>query len=45
MTTFQNAPNFRPDHTPVTTPQPCVTIATWGENHVPYGMMPACARQ
>ena len=42
MSTFQEVPgrtNFGPDHALVTTPQPCVMIATWDENHVPDVMM------
>jgi len=48
MTTFQEVPgrkNFGPDHALVTTPQPCVMIATWDENHVPDVMMAAWAGQ
>ena len=48
MSTFQEVPgrkNFGPDHALVTTPQPCVMIATWDENHVPDVMMAAWAGQ
>ena len=48
MTTFQEVPgrtNFGPDDALVTTPQPCVMIATWDENHVPDVMMAAWAGQ
>ena len=48
MSTFQEVPgrtNFGPDHALVTTPQPCVMIATWDENHVPNVMMAAWAGQ
>ena len=37
--------NFGPDHALVTTPQPCVMIATWDENHMPDVMMAAWAGQ
>ena len=37
--------NFGPDHALVTTPQPCVMIATWDENHTPDVMMAAWAGQ
>ncbi len=37
--------NFGPNHTLVTTPQPCVMIATWDENHNPDVMMAAWAGQ
>lgn len=48
MNTFQEVPsrtNFGPDHALVTTPQPCVMIATWDENHTPDVMMAAWAGQ
>ena len=48
MSTFQEVPgrkNFGPDHALVTTPQPCVMIATWDENHTPDVMMAAWAGQ
>ena len=35
---FNNVPgrkNFGPDHALVTTPQPCVMIATWDKDHNP----------
>lgn len=37
--------NFGPDHALVTTPQPCVMIATWDKNHTPDVMMAAWAGQ
>ena len=37
--------NFGPDHALVTTPQPCVMIATWDKDHVPDVMMAAWAGQ
>ena len=37
--------NFGPDHALVTTPQPCVMIATWDENRNPDVMMAAWAGQ
>ena len=37
--------NFGPEHALVTTPQPCVMIATWDENHIPDVMMAAWAGQ
>ena len=37
--------NFGPDHALMTTPQPCVMIATWDKNHVPDVMMAAWAGQ
>ena len=37
--------NFGPNHALVTTPQPCVMIATWDENHNPDVMMAAWAGQ
>ena len=37
--------NFGPEHALMTTPQPCVMIATWDENHVPDVMMAAWAGQ
>jgi flavin reductase (DIM6/NTAB) family NADH-FMN oxidoreductase RutF len=37
--------NFGPEHALVTTPQPCVMIATWDENHTPDVMMAAWAGQ
>ncbi|MBQ8051591.1 MAG: flavin reductase family protein [Bacteroidaceae bacterium] len=37
--------NFGPDHALVTTPQPCVMIATWDENKNPDVMMAAWAGQ
>ncbi len=45
---FNNVPgrkNFGPDHALVTTPQPCVMIATWDKNHNPDVMMAAWAGQ
>ena len=35
--------NFGPNHALVTTPQPCVMIATWDENKTPDVMMAAWA--
>ena len=37
--------NFGPDHALVTTPQPCVMIATWDKDHHPDVMMAAWAGQ
>lgn len=37
--------NFGPNHTLVTTPQPCVMIATWDADHNPDVMMAAWAGQ
>lgn len=37
--------NFGPDHALVTTPQPCVMIATWNKDHTPDVMMAAWAGQ
>ena len=37
--------NFGPNHALVTTPQPCVMIATWDENKNPNVMMAAWAGQ
>ena len=37
--------NFGPAHALMTTPQPCVMIATWDENHTPDVMMAAWAGQ
>ena len=37
--------NFGPDHALVTTPQPCVMIATWDKDHNPDVMMAAWAGQ
>lgn len=37
--------NFGPNRALVTTPQPCVMIATWDENHTPNVMMAAWAGQ
>ena len=37
--------NFGPDHALVTTPQPCVMIATWDQDHHPDVMMAAWAGQ
>lgn len=37
--------NFGPNHALVTTPQPCVMIATWDKNHNPDVMMAAWAGQ
>ena len=37
--------NFGPDHALVTTPQPCVMIATWDKDHTPDVMMAAWAGQ
>ncbi len=37
--------NFGPNHALVTTPQPCVMIATWDENRKPDVMMAAWAGQ
>ena len=37
--------NFGPDHALVTTPQPCVMIATWDKAHTPDVMMAAWAGQ
>jgi flavin reductase (DIM6/NTAB) family NADH-FMN oxidoreductase RutF len=47
-TTFQNVPgrkNFGPEHALMTTPQPCVMIATWDKDHNPDVMMAAWAGQ
>ena len=47
-TSFQNVPgrkNFGPEHALVTTPQPCVMIATWDKDHNPDVMMAAWAGQ
>lgn len=37
--------NFGPDHALMTTPQPCVMIATWNKGHTPDVMMAAWAGQ
>lgn len=37
--------NFGPNHALVTTPQPCVMVATWDEDHTPDVMMAAWAGQ
>ena len=37
--------NFGPDHALMTTPQPCVMIATWDQDHTPDVMMAAWAGQ
>lgn len=37
--------NFGPDHALMTTPQPCVMIATWDKDHTPDVMMAAWAGQ
>lgn len=37
--------NFGPDHALMTTPQPCVMIATWNKDHTPDVMMAAWAGQ
>ena len=37
--------NFGPEHALVTTPQPCVMIATWDKDHTPDMMMAAWAGQ
>ena len=37
--------NFRPAHALMTTPQPCVMIATWDKDHTPDVMMAAWAGQ
>ncbi len=37
--------NFGPKHALMTTPQPCVMIATWDKNHTPDVMMAAWAGQ
>ena len=37
--------NFGPNHALVTTPQPCVMIATWDKDHNPDVMMAAWAGQ
>ena len=45
---FQNVAgrkNFGPDHALMTTPQPCVMIATWDQDHTPDVMMAAWAGQ
>ena len=45
---FQNVAgrkNFGPDHALITTPQPCVMIATWDQDHTPDVMMAAWAGQ
>ena len=36
---------FGPNHALVTTPQPCVMIATWDKDHNPDVMMAAWAGQ
>jgi len=41
----QGRKNFGPDHALVTTPQPCVMIATWDKDHNPDVMMAAWAGQ
>ena len=46
--TFENVAgrkNFGAEHALVTTPQPCVMIATWDEEHTPDVMMAAWAGQ
>ena len=45
MTPIPSRTNFGSDHALVTTPQPCVMIATWDENHTPNVMMAAWAGQ
>ena len=45
---FQDVPgrkNFGPNHALMTTPQPCVMIATWDKDHTPDVMMAAWAGQ
>ena len=37
--------NFGPDHALMTTPQPCVMLATWNKDHTPDVMMAAWAGQ
>ena len=37
--------NFGPNHALMTTPQPCVMIATWNKDHTPDVMMAAWAGQ
>ncbi|MBR1490391.1 MAG: flavin reductase [Bacteroidales bacterium] len=37
--------NFGPNHALVTTPQPCVMVATWDKDHTPDVMMAAWAGQ
>lgn len=37
--------NFGPNHALVTTPQPCVMVATWDQDHTPDVMMAAWAGQ
>ena len=37
--------NFGPAHALMTTPQPCVMIATWDKDHTPDVMMAAWAGQ
>ena len=37
--------NFGPEHALVTTPQPCVMVATWDKDHTPDVMMAAWAGQ
>ena len=37
--------NFGPQHALMTTPQPCVMIATWDKDHTPDVMMAAWAGQ
>ena len=41
----QGRTNFGPRHALVTTPQPCVMIATWDKDHTPDVMMAAWAGQ
>lgn len=48
MSNFLEVPgrkNFGPEHALVTTPQPCVMVATWDKDHTPDVMMAAWAGQ
>ena len=42
---FAGRKNFGPSHALMTTPQPCVMIATWDKDHTPDVMMAAWAGQ
>ena len=41
LTALAGRKNFGPNHALVTTPQPCVMIATWDKDHNPDVMMAA----
>ena len=45
LNNVQGRKNFGPDNALVTTPQPCVMIATWDKDHTPDVMMAAWAGQ